>query len=351
MAVPPARHNRYSVLATSQAKITSANSTPQAELHAPPHNPSTLPSNPDRGRQTRPRLPQHRRACNHGHSARPSMASTARGRTPSIPLAPEAPAGTPPLRPAPSHSPQPRNLRPFQRPPPRALEPLHDEWERTLELHLSRIQEAPDTDTKVEDIRTLHHLPSICLTVSPSKGKHRRILARLQTAQSEGPHPEAPEPVASGSQRARPHNRRPAQPSERTLVARTHSHLQYGNVSRAASCLQALPLATVTSEVMQQFAALHPYECPPRIPSTDMPPFCITAKRLSAVLTRLRRGTAPGLTDWTYECILDATRRPSARQACIHASTSRSVSHESASRRFSRQRKSILRRHVRIPAA
>jgi hypothetical protein len=96
-----------------------------------------------------------------------------------------------------------------------------------------------------------------------------------------------------------------------------HSLLQSGNFGRAARCLQSLPLATVTPEVMQKFAALHRYEDPPQIPPTDVPPICITAETLSAVLTHLRRGTAPGLTGWMYEHILDATRRPSARRACI----------------------------------
>jgi hypothetical protein len=48
-----------------------------------------------------------------------------------------------------------------------------------------------------------------------------------------------------------------------------------------------------------------------------LPPICITPDTLSAVLTRLRRGTAPGITGWTFEHILDAIRRPSARRACI----------------------------------
>jgi hypothetical protein len=93
--------------------------------------------------------------------------------------------------------------------------------------------------------------------------------------------------------------------------------LPSGAVGHAARCLQALPLATITSEVMQQFAALHPYEDPPQIPPTDVPPICITAATLSAVLIHLRRGTAPGLTGWTYEHLLNATSRPSARRACI----------------------------------
>jgi hypothetical protein len=54
------------------------------------------------------------------------------------------------------------------------------------------------------------------------------------------------------------------------------------------------------------------------MPITDVPPLCITADTLTAVLGRLRRGTAPGLTGWTYEHILDATRRPSARRACLN---------------------------------
>jgi hypothetical protein len=89
----------------------------------------------------------------------------------------------------------------------------------------------------------------------------------------------------------------------------------------AASCLQDLPLATLTPEVMQQFATLHAREEPPCIPTTDVPPLCITADTLAAVLGRLRRGTTPGLTGWTYEHILDATRRPSASRACLSFST------------------------------
>jgi hypothetical protein len=77
------------------------------------------------------------------------------------------------------------------------------------------------------------------------------------------------------------------------------------------------PLATVTPKVLQQFTALHPYENPPLIPNTDVPVLCITPETLSTVLTRFRRGTAPGLTGCTYKHILDATRRPSARRACV----------------------------------
>jgi hypothetical protein len=106
---------------------------------------------------------------------------TSRGGTLSIPLDPGAPACTHPLGTAPGHSPQPHTLRPLQRPPPRAPGTLRDKWDRTVEVQLSRIQEAPDTDTKVEASRA-----RLRLTVSPGKGKHRRILARLQTAQSEG---------------------------------------------------------------------------------------------------------------------------------------------------------------------
>jgi hypothetical protein len=63
--------------------------------------------------------------------------------------------------------------------------------------------------------------------------------------------------------------------------------------------------------------------CPPPLrgywadPSRLRAPICITPDTLSGVLTRLRRGTAPGLTGWTYEHILDATCRPSARRACV----------------------------------
>jgi hypothetical protein len=39
--------------------------------------------------------------------------------------------------------------------------------------------------------------------------------------------------------------------------------------------------------------------------STELPPLCITVDNLAAVLCRLRRGTAPRMTGWTYEHIID----------------------------------------------
>jgi hypothetical protein len=95
------------------------------------------------------------------------------------------------------------------------------------------------------------------------------------------------------------------------------SLLQSRNVRRVARCLQALPLAAVTPDVMQQFTALHHFQNSPLAPTSDVPPLCISAATLTAMLARLRPGTAPGLTGWTNEHILIATRRPSARQACI----------------------------------
>jgi hypothetical protein len=68
---------------------------------------------------------------------------------------------------------------------------------------------------------------------------------------------------------------------------------------------------------MQQCCALHPCADPPQIPPTDVAPICITAETLNEVLTRLRRGTAPCLTAWTYEHILEATHDPSGRRICI----------------------------------
>jgi hypothetical protein len=92
---------------------------------------------------------------------------------------------------------------------------------------------------------------------------------------------------------------------------------QQKNHLAECSWQQSVPLAAVTPEVMQQFAALHPYEDAAQIPPTDVPPICITAEILSAVLTCLRGGTAPGLTGWAYEHILGEIRRPSALRACI----------------------------------
>jgi hypothetical protein len=155
----------------------------------------------------------------------------------------------------------------------------------------------------------------------PGKGKHRRILARLQTAQSVGPQPEAPASIATGSERTRHHHCRPVQPfCEPWRTACTPSY----NLATLHTACRPCPSPL-----------LHPRSCSSSLPSTPTkilsrslpltcPLICIAPDTISAVLTRLRHGTTPGLTGWTYEDILDATRRTSARRDWVSFLTKRS---------------------------
>jgi hypothetical protein len=71
--------------------------------------------------------------------------------------------------------------------------------------------------------------------------------------------------------------------------------------------LEALPLAPPTSATLASLVALHPREAPPHVPPASAPAPVVTEEAFQRVLERLLRGSAPGLSGWTYDHHLAAT--------------------------------------------
>jgi hypothetical protein len=71
--------------------------------------------------------------------------------------------------------------------------------------------------------------------------------------------------------------------------------------------LEALPLAPPTAATLASLAALHPREAPPHVPPASAPAPVVTEEAFQRVLKRLPRGSAPGLSGWTYDHLRAAT--------------------------------------------
>ena len=142
-----------------------------------------------------------------------------------------------------------------------------------------------------------------------SRSRPRRILARLQRI-SEGQlladeEDEEQWPAASGSRRRRV-------PDQVKLAGRIERHASRGSVRRAAAALEAAPLADTSDPVViAKLRALHPEADAPAALETDVPAIQISEESLVAVEKRLSansRGTAGGVTGWTYEQALVPVR-------------------------------------------
>ena len=142
-----------------------------------------------------------------------------------------------------------------------------------------------------------------------SRSRPRRILARLQRI-SEGQlladeEDEEQGPAASGSRRRRV-------PDQVNLAGRIERHASRGSIRRAAAALDAAPLAdTSDPAVIAKLRALHPEAAAPAALETDVPAIQISEETLVAVEKRLSansRGTAGGVTGWTYEQALVPVR-------------------------------------------
>lgn len=141
-----------------------------------------------------------------------------------------------------------------------------------------------------------------------SKSRPRRILARLQRI-SEG-EPLNDEEEEEGFMPMRPRRRRV--PEQAKLVGRIERHASRGSIRRAAAALDAEPLADTSDPVvMAKLRALHPEADAPAALEADMPAIRISEETLEAVEKRLSahsRGTAGGVTGWTYEQALVPVR-------------------------------------------
>ena len=89
------------------------------------------------------------------------------------------------------------------------------------------------------------------------------------------------------------------------LAGRIYRHVRNGNDGRAARCLDSSPVAQICDETLAQLRCLHPAAPAPSQPTPhDAPqggPAQVEADALSHILLRLPRGTAAGLSGWTYE--------------------------------------------------
>lgn len=127
-----------------------------------------------------------------------------------------------------------------------------------------------------------------------SRGFGRRLRGRLRRIDAGE---ELDEPSSAAPQRL---FRRPTHPKAK-MAAQVHKMLALGSVSKAAKCVDALPMAEPTEEVLAKLRTLHPHEGEPAIPAPTSAPVRITAELLSDVMQRVPKGSAPGESGWTYE--------------------------------------------------
>jgi hypothetical protein len=104
-----------------------------------------------------------------------------------------------------------------------------------------------------------------------------------------------------------PRRRARARHPKHAQAMRAHKQLALGNVSRAAACIEAAPLAELTPENLEALRALHPAAEPPPVPVTSAMPVTVSQDMLVEVLHELPKGSAPGPSGWTYEHIRAAT--------------------------------------------
>ena len=179
-----------------------------------------------------------------------------------------------------------------------------DQWSRSVRRALEGILAAKERGLEseiCEAFSALLRLPVQSLTdTQASRGRARRTRVRLQRLDAdEDPNGsvEAPD--------AQPHTRRVD--DKYRLAARAHKHLTLGSISRAAKCLEALPIADPNNETMEALRALHPIAQPPIVPHCEVAAITVTLEMFKDVLIALPKGSAPGPSGWTYEHIKAAT--------------------------------------------
>jgi hypothetical protein len=165
---------------------------------------------------------------------------------------------------------------------------------------------APGAAQAVQNaVADLLALPARALTdTGASQGRTCRVVARLRDFLDGDLGSDAPAPSPRGGPASGPS---PAAPSPHKTAARVHHHLTLGSISRAARVLEALPLAPPTADTLASLAALHPCEAPPHVPPAFAPAPVVTEEAFQRVLERVPRGSAPGLSGWTYDNLRAAT--------------------------------------------
>lgn len=173
---------------------------------------------------------------------------------------------------------------------------------------MAAIERGPEQGIR-EALNELLQLPSRALTdLGASRGRARRVNTRLN-------HIDAGEQPGEPNANQQPRPRRP-QPAKSKAAARAHHHLTLGSISRAAKSLEALPIADPTEETLEMLRKLHPSAPPPPAPAPTVAAVEVTLEVLKKVLRVLPRGSAAGLSGWTYEHIKAATKTP---DSAVHA--------------------------------
>ncbi len=144
------------------------------------------------------------------------------------------------------------------------------------------------------------------------RSRDRRIMARLRRI-AEGQRVDGDEERDElGQPPTGPRRRRVSE--QALLAARIERYVSAGSIKRGAAALNAEPLADASDPaVLEKLRALHPEAEPPAALAIDEPALEVSAETLQAVCKRVsahNRGTAGGLTGWTYEMIC----------ACVQAS-------------------------------
>lgn len=191
----------------------------------------------------------------------------------------------------------------FNRPSQSVPFEAREQWTRTVTRSLEELIAAIGRGTEqgiADSFRQLLGLPSQALVdTGASKGRSRRTRARLQRIES------GMDVYAS----RQPRNRAANDPKYK-LASRMHRLLTLGSVTRAAKCLEALPLAQPTAHTMAALQALHPSAPPPPAPATTTAPVHVSLEVFRDVLRQLPKGAAAGPSGWTYEHVKAATQTP-----------------------------------------
>ena len=193
----------------------------------------------------------------------------------------------------------------------------HADWARAVSRSLEDVVDAAGHAQGVagaarlaDALEALAALPARVLADNGSSNtRPRRILARLQRIS--GGQPLDDEVDTQGGPAVQgPRRRRLSEQAK--LVGRIERHASRGSIRRAAAALDAEPLAdTSDPAVMAKLRALHPEADEPDPLGTDTPALQISEETLIAVEKRLSahsRGTAGGVTGWTYEQALVPVR-------------------------------------------
>jgi Reverse transcriptase (RNA-dependent DNA polymerase) len=241
--------------------------------------------------------------ANPGHPQPPQALAGPNQPQPHAPIPPTPPAGAALSRQGDDAA----------RPPPVVQQAVRVQWARALTHVAEDVLSAVDRGTPTDVVSAFDALLLLpCRTLpdnGASRGRVRRINRRLARVLSDDADDaddlnadDAGDPDPAG----------PPRPPTRSVgpyrrAARIHRLLGLGSVRRAARVLESLPLAEPNAATVAALRALHPDEPAPALRAPPVAPAVVTAAILKQVLMAIPRGSAAGLSGWTYEHVRAAT--------------------------------------------